>query len=153
MYYDLFLNRSIIQPGDILMPTGLSPTASSATTWPIITVASIAPLKPAVGFLSDTVGSIRDGVNLVVYDNVRWQWGRRGQPKSGLIDKQPLADILPFDKSTVIMYRRQGTGQPVPIITNHMLFYSIDGMDHWYRIVDIVSIGNYTFLQVEEDAR
>ena len=153
MYYDLFLNRNLVKPGDILIPTGLSPTASTISTWPVITVGSITPLKPAVGFLSDVLGSVRDTTTNVIYNNVRWQWGRQGQPKSGLVDKQPISEILPYDKSTIIMYRRQGTGQPTPIITDHMLYYTLDGMNHWLRIVDIISIGNYTTMQVEEDAR
>lgn len=61
MYYDLFLNRSLVQPGDVLVPTTLSITASAMSTYPVITVESISALKPCLGSLSDHIGAFYSG--------------------------------------------------------------------------------------------
>lgn len=151
MYYDLFLNRKIIQAGDILVPTGLSPTASTIGPYPVITVESISALKPCVGLLTDHIGYINDG-ETTNYTNVRWQWGSIGQPKqSG--DRSVIADVFPFDRRKAIMYRRQNVGLPVPIQKGNFLYEYVDapgGVIRW-RIMDMFSSGNFTVLQVEED--
>jgi len=153
MYYDVFLNRSIIQPGDVLIPTGLSPTASTFSQHPIMTIESISAVKPCVALLTDHRGSIQNSSKKTIYDNVRWQWAAVGQPKGGINAKSGLADVFPFDRRKAIMYRRQGGGQYTPIVTGMSLVEVVDGAVNRWRIVDIMSSGNFTLMQVEEDSR
>jgi hypothetical protein len=151
MYYDLFLNRDLIQSGDILVPTGLSPTASTISQYPIITVESISAMKPCVGLLTDHLGNITEGQNTVRYANVRWQWAAKGTPRKSNVDSR-FEDLLPWDKRQVIMYRRQQTGQPYPILAGMRLVETVDGRKHLWRILDVYSTGNFTTMQVEEDS-
>lgn len=150
MYYDIFLNRTLVKPGDILVPTGFSPTASSTPTTSIVTIGSITGLKPCVGVLSDAIGHIADDVNTVLYNNVRWQWASPGQPKAGL--HRELEASMPFDRRKCVMYRRQNIGLPIPITKQMRLVEYIDGTEYRWRIVDILSLGNYTTMQLEDDA-
>lgn len=153
MYYDLFLNRKLVQEGDILIPTGLSPTASTFSKYPIITVESLSALKPCVGTLTDQLGQICDSQDDVVYNNVRWQWGSIGQPKRGIGNKNPVEDLFPFDRRKAILYRRQGIGAPTALQVDMILRQTLDGVPTNWRIIDIMSTGNFTVLQVEVDAR
>ena len=148
MYFDIFLDRSIVQEGDIIIPTGLSPTASSYLQ--AITIAQISGLKPCVGVFTDCLGSITEDVNTVIYSNVRWMWGSAGQPKAAATSGIN-SGLFPFDRRKAILYRREGIGLPVPLQKDMKLVETIDGLQHWWRIVDIMSVGNYTTLQIEED--
>lgn len=152
MYYDLFLDRLKVQEGDILIPVGLSPTASTVSRYPVMTVASISALKPCLGFLTDHLGQITEDVNTVVYNNVRWQWTSKGTPRNGR-NRNIAEDILPYDKRQALMYRRQGTGQPTAIIPGQRLVETVDGREHWWTILDVYSVGNFTTMQLEEDSR
>lgn len=153
MYYDLFLPRELVQPGDILVPTGISPTASSVGIQPIITVESLTALKPCVGLLTDHLGQITEGIGTVRYNNVRWQWGSKGQPRSVKSGATKVVDdLLPYDKRQLIMYRRQGTGQSYPILIGMRIVEHLDGRTHAWRILDVYSTGNFTTMQVEIDA-
>ena len=58
---------------------------------------------------------------------------------------------MPYDRRKVIMYRRQGQGLPTPLINGMRLVQTIDGLDYWWNIVDVLSVGNFTMLQVEMD--
>lgn len=155
MYYDLFLNRKIVQPGDILVPVPLTYTASSWFQHPIITVESISAVKPCVGLLTDHIGEIRDGPkqSRTLYTNVRWQWAAIGQPKRGALNKNPIEDLFPFDRRKAIMFRRQGIGLPTPLKIDMQLVEKIDGIEVRWRIIDIMSTGSFTILQVEVDSR
>lgn len=147
MYFDMFLNRKIIQIGDYVVPTGVPPTIAF-TTSEIITVCSIDGLKPCVGLLTDCIGRITNEVSDTVYDNVRFQWASPGTPRPPQINH---LDVMPFDRRKVIMYRRQGQGLPTPLINGMRLVQTIDGLDSWWNIVDILSVGNFTMLQTEMD--
>lgn len=151
MYFDVFLDRSIVQAGDILIPTGLSPTASGYfEDSEILTICSISGLKPCVGMITDCLGKITDDVNTTLYNNVRFQWASPGQPVP-TANNRMVADAFPYDRRKAIMYRRQGQGLPYPLMKDMRLVETIDGLESWWRIVDILSIGNYTMLQVMED--
>lgn len=150
MYYDLFLNRLKVQEGDVLIPS--STVDPYTSVYPIITIASISELKPCVGFLTDHLGQITEDVDTVVYDNVRWQWTSKGTPRNGR-NRNIAEDILPYDKRQALMYRRQGTGQPTAIIPGQRLVETVDGREHWWTILDVYSVGNFTTMQLEEDSR
>lgn len=153
MYYDLFLPRELVAPGDILVPVGISPTASSVGVHPIITIESLSALKPCVGMLTDHLGQLTEGVGTVRYQNIRWQWGSKGQPRSVKSGATKVVDdLLPFDKRQVIMYRRQGTGQPYPILIGMRIVETVDGRTQYWRILDVFSTGNFTTMQVEIDS-
>lgn len=147
MYFDMFLNRKIIQIGDYVVPTGVSPTIAF-TTSEIITICSIDGLKPCVGLLTDAIGRITNEVSDPVYSNVRFQWASPGTPKPPAINN---LDVMPYDRRKVIMYRRQGQGLPTPLINGMRLVQTIDGLDYWWNIVDVLSVGNFTMLQTEMD--
>ena len=151
MYFDVFLDRTIVQAGDILIPTGLSPTASGYfEDSEILTICSISGLKPCVGMITDCLGKITDEVTNTLYNNIRFQWASPGQP-SPTANNRIVADAFPYDRRKAIMYRRQGQGLPYPLMKSMRLVETIDGLESWWRIVDILSIGNYTMLQVVED--
>lgn len=152
MYYDLFLNRKVVQPGDILIPNPLTYTASSWFQHPVITIESISAVKPCVGLLTDHIGEIHDGED-TLYSNVRWQWAAIGQPKRGILNKNPIEDLFPFDRRKAIMFRRQGIGLPTPIKVDMFLAEYIDGELIRWRILDIMSTGSFTILQVEVESR
>lgn len=147
MYFDMFLNRKLVQIGDYVVPTGVSPTIAF-TTSEIITICSIDGLKPCVGLLTDAIGRITNEVSDPVYSNVRFQFCSPGTPKPPAINN---LDVMPYDRRKVIMYRRQGQGLPTPLINGMRLVQTIDGLDYWWNIVDIMSVGNFTQLQVEQD--
>lgn len=147
MYFDMFLNRKIIQIGDYVVPTGVSPTIAF-TTSEIITICSIDGLKPCVGLLTDAIGRITNEVSDTVYSNVRFQWASPGTPKPPAINN---LDVMPYDRRKVIMFRRQGQGLPTPLINGMRLVQTIDGLDYWWNIVDVLSVGNFTMLQTEMD--
>lgn len=151
MYFDVFLDRSIVQAGDILIPTGLSPTASGYfEDSEILTICSISGLKPCVGLLTDCLGKITDDVNTTLYNNVRFQWASPGQPVP-TANNRMVADAFPYDRRKAIMYRRQGQGLPTPLMKDQRLVETIDGLESWWRIVDVMSVGNFTLLQCMED--
>jgi hypothetical protein len=147
MYFDMFLNRKLVQIGDYVVPTGVSPTIAF-TTSEIITICSIDGLKPCVGLLTDAIGRITNEVSDPVYSNVRFQFCSPGTPKPPAINN---LDVMPYDRRKVIMYRRQGQGLPTPLINGMRLVQTIDGLDYWWNIVDIMSVGNYTTMQLEAD--
>lgn len=147
MYFDMFLNRKLVQIGDYVVPTGVSPTIAF-TTSEIITICSIDGLKPCVGLLTDAIGRITNEVSDPVYSNVRFQWASPGTPRPPQINH---LDVMPYDRRKVIMYRRQGQGLPTPLINGMRLVQTIDGLDYWWNIVDVLSVGNMTLLQVEMD--
>lgn len=150
MYFDIFVDRDIVQIGDVLLPTGLSPTATGMANFPVVTIGSISAIKPCVGLLTDVRGSIANGAE-VIYSNVRWQWAAAGTPKAGI--NSPLEDSMPFDRRKVLLYKRQGVGMPVPLTTGMQLIDDTDGQGRLWNILDILTVGNYTQLQVEEDGR
>lgn len=151
MYFDVFLDRSIVQAGDILIPTGLSPTASGYfEDSEILTICSISGLKPCVGMITDCLGKITDDVNTTLYNNVRFQWASPGQPVP-TANNRMVADAFPYDRRKAIMYRRQGQGLPTPLMKDQRLVETIDGLESWWRIVDVMSVGNFTLLQCMED--
>ena len=151
MYFDVFLDRSIVQAGDILIPTGLSPTASGYfEDSEILTICSISGLKPCVGMITDCLGKITDDVNTTLYNNVRFQWCSPGQPVP-TANNRAIADAFPYDRRKALMYRRQGQGLPTPLMKDQRLVEIIDGLESWWRIVDVMSISNFTMLQVMED--
>lgn len=147
MYFDMFLNRKLVQIGDYVVPTGVSPTIAF-TTSEIITICSIDGLKPCVGLLTDAIGRITNEVSNTVYDNVRFQFCSPGTPKPPQINH---LDVMPYDRRKVIMFRRQGQGLPTPLINGMRLVQTIDGLDYWWNIVDIMSVGNMTTMQLEAD--
>jgi hypothetical protein len=147
MYFDMFLNRKLVQIGDYVVPTGVSPTIAF-TTSEIITICSIDGLKPCVGLLTDAIGRITNEVSDTVYSNVRFQWASPGTPKPPAINN---LDVMPYDRRKVIMFRRQGQGLPTPLINGMRLVQTIDGLDYWWNIVDVLSVGNFTMLQTEMD--
>lgn len=151
MYFDVFLDRSIVQAGDILVPTGLSPTASGYfEDSEILTICSISGLKPCVGMITDCLGKITDDVQTTLYNNIRFQWASPGQPVP-TENSRMVVDALPYDRRKLIMYRRQGQGLPYPLMKDMRIVETIDGLESWWRILDILSIGNFTLLQVSED--
>lgn len=151
MYFDVFLDRSLVQAGDILIPTGLSPTASGYfEDSEILTICSISGLKPCVGMITDCLGKITDDVNTTLYNNVRFQWCSPGQPVP-TANNRAIADAFPYDRRKALMYRRQGQGLPTPLMKDQRLVEIIDGLESWWRIVDVMSISNFTMLQVMED--
>jgi hypothetical protein len=62
-----------------------------------------------------------------------------------------VTDAFPYDRRKAIMYRRQGQGLPYPLMKDMRLVETIDGLESWWRILDIMSVGNYTMMQVSED--
>lgn len=151
MYFDVFLDRNLVQAGDILVPTGLSPTASGYfEDSEILTICSISGLKPCVGMITDCLGKITDDVNTTLYNNVRFQWASPGQPVP-TANSRMVPDAFPYDRRKLIMYRRQGQGLPYPLMKDMRIVETIDGVESWWRILDILSIGNYTTMQVMED--
>ena len=152
MYFDVFLDRTIVQAGDILIPTGLSPTASGYfEDSEILTICSISGLKPCVGMITDCLGKITDDVQTTLYNNVRWQWCSPGSPVP-TANNRALADAFPFDRRKALMYRRQGQGLPYPLMKDQRLLETIDGLESWWRILDVMSVGNFTLLQCQEDS-
>lgn len=149
MYFDIFMDRTLVQEGDILVPTGLSPTSS--TRIEAITIAQITGLKPCVGIFTDCLGRITQDVNTTTYSNVRWMWGSPGQPKN-VNTSNVNADLFPFERRKVIMYRREGRGLPTPIVEDMNLVETVDGLDKWWRIVDLLSVGSFSMLQVERNS-
>jgi len=149
MYFDMFLNRKLVHIGDYVVPTGVSPTIAFSTS-EIITICSIDGLKPCVGLLTDCIGKITDDVNTTLYSNVRWQWVSPGSPIP-TANNRVIADAFPYDRRKAIMYRRQGQGLPYPLTKDMRLIETIDGLKSWWRIVDILSTGNFTLIQCQED--
>lgn len=151
MYFDVFLDRSIVQAGDILIPTGLSPTASGYfEDSEILTICSVSGLKPCVGMITDSLGKITDDVKTTLYNNIRWQWCSPGSPVPTQ-NNRIIADAFPYDRRKALMYRRQGQGLPYPLMKDMRLVETIDGLESWWRILDIMSVGNFTLFQCQED--
>ena len=147
MYFDMFLDRTIVQPGDVLVPAGLPYDVAYATK-EVVTIMDISGIKPCVGMLSDCVGTIADSISIPVYDNIRFQWCSPGTPKPPSINNM---DVIPYDRRKCLMYRRQGIGLPTALINGMRLLQTIDGVEYWWTITDIMSVGSTTMLQVEQD--
>jgi hypothetical protein len=150
-YYDLFLDRKLVLPGDLLVPTGYSPSSvMSPVPWqPCFTILQYSDQKACVGLLTDHLGVITFDVETPVYSNVRFSWGREATPKPGR--NRLIEDSMPFPRQTVIMYRRQGIGQPTALQKGMRLVETLDGLQHYYMILEVHSTGNQTVLTLEED--
>lgn len=147
-FYDLFLNRKIVQPGDVLIPTGLSPTASTMSDYPIITIGSMSGLKPCVGVLTDRRGDVYNSSNNLVISNARWQWTSVGNPRSGP-NRQPSEDVLQYDRRDACMFKRPG----LMIAKGMTMVERFGSQSLKWRILDVTQKGNYFEMQLVQEAR
>lgn len=103
-YYDVFGNRSLVQPGDILIKS-----VSDGIT-PPVTIESIMPIKALVGFRSSRTCDITNEYGDVVYSNVYYDVLGPEFPGSSLNENLELSLKIPGNK--VVLYKRLNINKP-----------------------------------------
>lgn len=141
-YFDIFLNRDLVQPGDVLVPSTISPNS------PIVTIAHISPMKACVGFLSDRLGKICEGTD-TLYDNVRFSWVGPSYPGSGLNDR--LEASLKISSRKALLFTREGVGLTNAMTEGLRLIETNNDKNYSWIITDVTTYNSYMVLGVVED--
>lgn len=146
LYYDLFLDRRIVQSGDVLCPL-----VSADSNNPIITVSHYNPMKACVGFLTDQFGFITEDLDTVRYTNVRWSWAGPSFPGTGLNDA--LSESIKLPRRKAILYKRLGIGEPYVIRPEMRLveFTTVNSLPNIWLISDVIQFHTVTVLTVTMD--
>lgn len=102
MYYDIFGQRRLLQPGDILVKT----VPDSMT--PPVTILGYYPLKTTSGFRTarqcTIIDSKAEAPNSILYSNVSFDWLGQGFPGSTL--NRGLMDSLEIPAQRACMFTR-----------------------------------------------
>ena len=113
-YYNCFLERSLIQSGDVIQQT----TSDGVT--PKLTIAHLMPMKAAQAFRTNRIGEFRDTEDHVVYSNVCFEYLGSGFPGSSM--NSALEDSLRIPRQQIVIYSRTN------LITLRMLLIETDGL-------------------------
>jgi hypothetical protein len=142
--YDVFLDRSKVVVGSVLVPN------PSSSTNPVMTVAYFNPMKACVCLMTDFIGSITEDLNTVRYTNVRWQWAGPSFPGVGL--NTYIAETVGMPTRKAILYKRLNIGAPYTIRKGMRLVESAISPDlpNIWLITDVIQYNIFTVLTVKE---
>lgn len=100
-WFTLKGKRGVLQPGDLLAPTGVTPFPS---TTPIVTFLSYMPMGIAVGMKTNRVGALYNGP-LLVYSNIYFDYLPRSSYPGAPLDRE-VESSLGTASNQAVMFTR-----------------------------------------------
>jgi hypothetical protein len=139
LQYNCYGQRDGIEAGDILVPI------TSGTGTPVITVASKAPQKAMIGFMTDRVGKITEDLSTDVYTNIRFAWLPITFPGSSLTEE--MAGSMAISTRKAVLYKREGIKRGMRLIDE------TDEDDQRWEIKDFIVLNNMMVLNLNLDKK
>lgn len=152
-WYEIFGDRDILQPGDILQKS----TADGGQT-PLVTFAHSMPIKAGVGFRSTRLCNITNQFDDVIYSNVYFDFMGVGFPGSSVNKKLedslriPSTRIILFNRDNIFRLRTQIVEIDSPVMINK------DGGDltqfqRKWKVEEIDRTGNFCILTISSNLK